>query len=190
MKIGTKSVLAGAHCFFLHPWFVAWGWWKLYGFPLDPRLWLAFFVHDLGYIGRPNMDGPEGEEHVRFGAYVMKLFGMNWYWLCLLHSRYYAKKMGVSPSRLCAADKLAIALTPWWLYLPMVRFTGEIREYKSVAKHRAEHGEWSEATWKDDRAWFRSLQDSMEAWAFENKERCSGSSAQSAHHHRSESARS
>jgi len=41
-------------------WFVAWGWWTLYGFPFDPRLWVAFFVHDLGYIGKPNMDGPEG----------------------------------------------------------------------------------------------------------------------------------
>jgi hypothetical protein len=36
MKIGTKSVLFGAHCFFLHPWFVAAAWWRLYGFPLGP----------------------------------------------------------------------------------------------------------------------------------------------------------
>ena len=34
MKIGTKSVLAEALCFFLHPWFVALAWRKLYGFPL------------------------------------------------------------------------------------------------------------------------------------------------------------
>jgi hypothetical protein len=34
MKIGTKNVLAGAHSFFLHTWFVALAWWKLYGFPL------------------------------------------------------------------------------------------------------------------------------------------------------------
>jgi hypothetical protein len=34
MRIGTKGVLAGAHCFFLHPWFVALTWWKLCGFPL------------------------------------------------------------------------------------------------------------------------------------------------------------
>ena len=30
MRIGTKSVLFGAHCFLLHPWFVAWGWMDLY----------------------------------------------------------------------------------------------------------------------------------------------------------------
>ena len=71
MKIGTKSVLFGAHCFFLHPWFVAAAWWKLYGFPWDPRLWVAFFVHDIGYLGKPNMDGPEGERHVEVGARIM-----------------------------------------------------------------------------------------------------------------------
>ena len=70
MRIGTKSVLFGAHCFFLHPWFVAMGWWKLYGFPYDPRLWVAFFVHDLGYIGKPDMDGVEGESHPWFGAKI------------------------------------------------------------------------------------------------------------------------
>ena len=71
MTIGTKSVLFGAHCFFLHPFFVARAWWHLYGFPWDPRLWVAFFVHDLGYIGKPNMDGPEGEDHPWFGAKAM-----------------------------------------------------------------------------------------------------------------------
>src|SRR3954469_7337593 len=71
MKIGTKSVLFGAHCFFLHPWFVAAAWWRLYGFPWDPRLWVAFFVHDLGYMGKPNMDGHEGERHPVLGARIM-----------------------------------------------------------------------------------------------------------------------
>lgn len=74
MKIGTKSVLFGAHCFLLHPFFVAIAWTKLYGFPFDPRLWIAFFVHDLGYWGKPNMDGPEGEAHVELGAKIMHLF--------------------------------------------------------------------------------------------------------------------
>lgn len=44
MTVGTKSLLFGAHQFLIHPWFVAWGWWTLYGFPFDPRLWAAFFV--------------------------------------------------------------------------------------------------------------------------------------------------
>jgi hypothetical protein len=71
MKIGTKSVLFGAHCFFLHPWFVAWGWWKLYGFPWDPRMWFVFFFHDLGYFGKPDMDGEEGEQHPWTGAKIV-----------------------------------------------------------------------------------------------------------------------
>lgn len=74
MKVGTKSVLFGAHCFLLHPIFVALGWIKLYGFPLDPRIWIAFFVHDLGYWGKPNMDGTEGETHVELGAKIMSIF--------------------------------------------------------------------------------------------------------------------
>lgn len=71
MKIGTKSVLFGAHQFLLHPLFVALAWWQLFGFPWDPRLWVAFFVHDLGYWGKPNMDGPEGELHPLLGAKIM-----------------------------------------------------------------------------------------------------------------------
>jgi hypothetical protein len=130
MKIGTKSVLFGAHCFFLHPFFVAAAWRRLYGFPWDPRLWVAFFVHDLGYWGCPNMDGAEGERHPELGARIMRRwFGKEWAKLVFFHSRHYARIWGEQPSRLCAADKLAFCLTPRWLYLPMVRATGEVWEY-------------------------------------------------------------
>ncbi len=92
MKVGTKSLLFGVHCWFLHPFFVAAAWTKLYGFPWDPRLWVAFLVHDWGYWGKPNMDGAEGETHVELGAEIMgRLFdrislkcreceGMGLYW--------------------------------------------------------------------------------------------------------------
>ncbi len=133
MRIGTKSILFGAHAFYLHPWIVALAWWKLYGFPWDPRLWIAFVVHDLGYVGKPNMDGLEGEEHVRLGGQILRLFGREWSEFSLRHSRYWCRKHGREPSRLCYADKLAISLTPAWIYLPMVRATGEIEEYRSVA---------------------------------------------------------
>lgn len=71
LRMGTRSLLFGIHQIFLHPLFVALGWWKLYGFPRDPRLWAAFFVHDLGYFGKPNMDGLEGEQHPLLGAAIM-----------------------------------------------------------------------------------------------------------------------
>jgi hypothetical protein len=190
MTIGSKSVLFGAHQFLIHPWFVAWAWWTLYGFPFDPRLWVAFFVHDLGYVGKPNMDGPEGETHPLWGARLMhkwfdrhdgRLFEQDarcfrWYHFCLLHSRYYAKSLGMQPSRLCIADKLAIALTPGWLYLPMVRATGEINEYMAHAKHRAvgniniSDDELKRVTSGNQRAWYAGVQSYCRRWAYEHRD--------------------
>jgi hypothetical protein len=112
MRVGTKSVLFGAHCFFIHPFVVAVGWWILYGFPWDLRLWAAFWFHDIGYLRSPNMDGDEGEGHVHLGAKIMGLlFGTYWADFTLRHSRYWAKKHGVTVSKLCYADKLAFVLT-------------------------------------------------------------------------------
>lgn len=203
MKLGTKSVLYGAHAFWLHPWFVALAWWKLYGFPWDPRLWFAFFVHDLGYWGQPNMDGPEGERHPEWGAQVMlrwfdavpsfpgdlnrrvadlldRLFGrlrngrlVPWHDFVLFHSRFYSKQAGVQPSRLCMADKLAVALEPWWLYLPRVIATGEIREYMALARDkRSKYG--SERRRRSDfesrREWCARMQSYCRAWALEHRD--------------------
>lgn len=148
MNIGTRSVLFGAHCFFIHPFFVALAWWRLYGFPLDPRLWVAFFVHDLGYLGKPNMDGKEGESHPIIGArimhrlfdwprYVEGRFNYRWGSFALYHSRFFAKKHGQPFSRLCVADKLSVALEPWWLYLPRVIASGEIVEYMEACRSAA-----------------------------------------------------
>ena len=137
MRVGTKSVLIGAHCFFIHPFFVAAGWLRLNGIPWDLRLWVSFFVHDLGYVGCPNVEGPEGEEHVCLGARMMGLlFGDSWADFTLRHSRHWAKKHGVSVSRLCYADKMAFVLTPAWLYLPMARATGELAEYMAKSRDR------------------------------------------------------
>ena len=140
MKVGTKSLLFGAHQFIIHPIIVFIAWTKLYGFPWDPRLWIAFIVHDWGYWGKPNMDGKEGETHVELGAKIMKwLFdgktnipNTYWYNFTLYHSRFYAKNNNRPISRLCVADKYAIVLEPTWLYLPRVIFSKEIKEYKEL----------------------------------------------------------
>jgi hypothetical protein len=186
VKIGTKSVLFGIHCFAIHPWFVALAWWKLYGFPLDPRIWVAFFVHDLGYIGKPNMDGPEGEEHPILGARIMtwlfdreatQMFSDNcgrsfclggWGRFSLLHSRYFAKSIGRGHSRLCVADKLAFCLTPRWLYLPMAKATGELTEYMKNAQ-KADSAHWK-PTGDDARVWHAALNDYMSRWVDEHKD--------------------
>ena len=55
---------------------------------------------------------------------------------CLRHSRYWSRRMGLPISRLCLADKLAFALAPAWLYLPMARWTGELREYMMRSRER------------------------------------------------------
>ncbi|HYM06054.1 MAG TPA: hypothetical protein VEU11_05795 [Terriglobales bacterium] len=137
MTVGTRSVLFGAHAFWLHPFWVAVAWWRSYRFPWDPRFWVAFFVHDLGYIGCPNMDGPEGERHVELGARIMRaIFGEPWGSFTAAHSRYWAKRNRSQVSRLCVADKLAFVLIPAWLYLPMARATGELSEYMLPAEER------------------------------------------------------
>lgn len=178
MTIGTKSILFGAHQFLLHPWFVAAAWWRLYGFPRDPRMWLAFGVHDLGYWGKPNMDGPEGERHPEWGAWLMaSCFGRTWGDLVLYHSRFYARRDGVSPSRLCAADKLAIALTPAWLYLPMARATGELAEYRHL-HDEAKRGRgkyagdrFTKPTFADsDAGWYARVQDYCRRWAYAHRD--------------------
>lgn len=170
MKVGTKSVLFGAHQFLIHPWFVAAAWWMLYGFPYDPRLWCAFFVHDLGYVGKPNMDGVEGEQHVVFGAELLGLFfGAEWEDFCLYHSRFWCKKESHKPSKLCFADKLAICLEPWWFYLPRARLSGEILEYKRNARVReGRYYTMNLANDYGDRAWFESVQNYLYRWVFEH----------------------
>ena len=165
MNIGTKSVLFGVHQFLIHPWFVALAWWRLYGFPWDARLWFAFFLHDLGYLGKPNMDGPEGETHPVLGARIMRaLFGERWYWFTLLHSRYYARRHGRPFSRLCVADKLAFAITPRWLYLLQGNLTGEIGEYMHGFGARTPAGG------RTQRQWLADVQRYCRAWAMEHRD--------------------
>jgi hypothetical protein len=199
MKIGTKSVLFGVHQFALHPWFVAWGWFKLYGFRrvfigrswhntllwgwvqqdvfasiLSPRTWLAFFVHDIGYLGKPNMDGPEGELHPTVGAAIMRaVCGEPWGEFVLFHSRFLARQRGRKPSPLCIADKLAITLPPRWLYLPLARATGEIREYMAKSDRNNETGgKYASAhlTLTDEESWHRDMCDYMRRWVEEHKD--------------------
>lgn len=211
MKVGTKSVLFGAHQFLIHPLLLFIGWWLEYGFaPIsigervqrsepryggiarfarstvyaslwNPRLWIAFFVHDLGYWGKPNMDGPEGESHPEFGARLMqRWFGEPWGQLVLLHSRYYSKRGGLPVSPLCYADKRVIVIEPFWLYLPRVWASGELREFMDVARRRALmpiapgdpltfHERSAMASGKP-RQWNRAIKSYMRRWLAEHKD--------------------
>jgi hypothetical protein len=185
MKLGTRSLLYGAHCFFIHPWFVLWGWLRLYGWPRDLATVAAIFLHDIGYWGCAEIDGPEGKQHPRLGAKIMHyLFDdckhggafcpfndrawfdageslrnspIKWYEFTLYHSRYMAVEDSKPLSRLCIADKLALCLTPGWLYLPMARATGELAEYMGTAT--------------DERKWLSDLKWRRTEWVEKHKDR-------------------
>ena len=167
MGIGTKSLLFGAHQVLIHALFVAWAWWKLYGFPWDVRLWIAFIVHDLGYWHKADMDGEDGERHPEFGAWLMRSFGSEWEKLVLFHSRFLAKKAGMPPSRLCFADKLSIVLMPWWLYVPLARLTGEIKEYRKLCDDPKKYKSMNLPR-GSDRIWYKSVQLYLKEWITEH----------------------
>ncbi len=176
MTVGTRSVLFGVHSIFIHPFFVAVGWWKLFGFPRDVRLWVAFFVHDAGYMGRTLMEGPEAERHVELGARIMgKVFGVEWAEFCRRHSRHYARLRAVRISRLCVADKLAFVLMPAWLYLPLARASGELWEYMERSRDRQAGcdyftpEEWCQVNSQNPREWLRGLQSFTYRWVLKNR---------------------
>jgi hypothetical protein len=169
MNVGTKSVLFGVHQFVIHPVTVGIAYVKLYGWTWDVRLWLAILLHDLGYIGKPNMDGPEGERHPVWAANVMnRLFGLEWARFCLAHSRFYAKLYGYPISRLCVADKLSVVITPDWLYLLLSRASGEIHEYRRVAVGARHHGEGLVDV--TELAWLASVKVYLARWVQENRD--------------------
>ncbi|MDE3179470.1 MAG: hypothetical protein KGM47_07385 [Acidobacteriota bacterium] len=178
MRVGTKSILFGAHSFIVHPFAVFEAWRRLYGFPWDPRLWVAFAVHDLGYVARASMDGAGSEAHVELGAKVMeKLFGRRWGDLCRWHSREWCIRHGQSYSRLCVADKLAFVITPACLYLPLARATGELAEYMAVADGRQAGGKFTDVERSllqsgDVRLWLVGLKSYSARWVDEHHHEC------------------
>jgi hypothetical protein len=119
VKVGTKSLLWGYHCPLWHTFFLAYSWYKLYGIPWHPALWLCFLFHDIGYWGCDEMDGNEGILHPESGAFVLWLLcGPHWGDFCMYHSRSYTKMHTGGEemiSKLCVADKQAILYTPRWL---------------------------------------------------------------------------
>ena len=192
MKVGTKSLLFGAHQIILHPIFVAIAWIRLYGFPFSIPIWISFFVHDLGYWGKPNMDGKEGETHVEKGANIMhylfdkrayivtysigrtgfkksKIYDLNkqtkWYDFTLYHSRFYAKNNNHAISKLCVADKYAFCIPPKWLYMILVNMSGEVYEYMDVSRQRS-----GKPPLKDKNEWYWHVYVYMDAWVDEHKD--------------------
>lgn len=185
MNVGTKSLLFGVHQVFIHPFWVALAWWKLYGFPWDPRLWVAFVVHDWGYWGCPEMDGPKGDLHPYRGAEIMHFLfdtprwskgsvyieGSMFYWrhFCLYHSRFLAKQHDQQPSKLCMADKLAMYYEPWWLYLPRAWASGELKEYVNSCAPGGKNAHMNLVN-PTARQWYKAVQGYLKRYAEEHKD--------------------
>lgn len=135
MKLGSRSLLFGVHQFAWHP-FTVWRAWRyINGSSPTWRQTVCIILHDWGYWGCAEMDGPEGELHPHRGAAIAHwLFdepeSNYWQEFCLGHSRTMSKILGLQPSQLCWADKLSIAFDPCWFYLFRARLTGEIVEYR------------------------------------------------------------
>lgn len=135
MKLGTRSLLFGVHQFLWHPFTVWLAWVKLYGSYPTWRECVCIIIHDFGYWGCKDMDGPQGQWHPYTGARIaLKLFGSEHANLVLLHSRTLAARMKAEPSKLCWADKCSMLYDPQWFYLFRARLTGELKEYRQNAE--------------------------------------------------------
>lgn len=118
--------------------------------------WLCILVHDWGYWGCPNMDGPEGKRHPELGAMIACQLVYWWFRLKMLfwkrgriksphlialiyaseaydrtlyHSSHYARIMRARPSVLYLPDKASILFESRWWYLLRARLSGEVHEY-------------------------------------------------------------
>lgn len=137
LSVGTKSLLFGVHMFWWHPVTVWWAWRKLYGEWPTWRECVCILVHDWGYFGCRNMDGPEGQNHTELGARLAGwFFGPRYYDLVRWHSRHLSKLHGVRESKLCWPDKTSMLHDPFWFYIIRARLSGEIHEYRQNADTR------------------------------------------------------
>ena len=132
MKIGTKSLLFGAH------WpahnaavILAWRW--LYGTWPSIREAAAILIHDIGYLGCPDLDGPRGTRHPELGARIAgRLLGQAAGDLVAGHSAGFATWAGVPRSRLYGPDKVSVAFEAARCYVARTRATGELALYRST----------------------------------------------------------
>ena len=165
MKVGTKSLLFGVHQFLWHPLTVILAWHHLFSKWPSFNEFIAIIVHDWGYWGSPDMDGPEGELHPeRSSDFLWYIF--EWFppggWenhlairrLVKYHSRHLARKDGVVPSKLCWADKYSMAYDPWWLYLPRAWASGELTEYRQMSSVN----QWNIPLSASHRTWYKRAQ--------------------------------
>ena len=156
ISIGTRSLLFGAH-YPPHILMVAAAWKWLYGSWPTWREMIAICLHDVGYFGCKEMDGPDGTMHPELGASIAtRLLGQEYGNLIRGHSKGYSECFDpqLPLSKLYGADKLSRAFEPLWWYAWRCRLTGEIAQYRSVS-HGCTPRKDSPNT--SDREWFRII---------------------------------
>lgn len=159
MNIGTRTVLFGIHQFLIHPYYVWRAWYIVYGERPSFRETICIILHDIGYLGKGDLNGEEGVFHPELGAFIAaQLWPKTNSWetnLILGHSRQYADMKGMKTSKLCLPDKLSILLYPEWLYIFLGRLSGEIAIYK-------EEMGYNEIT---DEKWLAAIKVDISIWA-------------------------
>lgn len=100
-----------------------------------------------------------------------------WGRFCLYHSRFLSRQHGFDYALLCVADKLAVSLEPWWLYLPRAILSGEIGEYmkhgEAGAKGKGKYaGEphTAKTPYQNRKDWFVRMSGYMRRWAYEHRD--------------------
>ena len=134
------------------------------------------------------MDGEEGEMHPFWGAEVLAWVETNvtflercwpdppgwsptWWAFCVCHSRFTAKRLGLSYSSLCVADKYVTVIEPWWLYGPRVRLSGELQEY--ISKSDAKEGDKYALMHiynAEPKVWYANVQLYLKGWVAAHKD--------------------
>jgi len=131
LTVGTKSLLIGAH-WPPHVLAVVLAWKWLHGTWPNRKELAAIALHDIGYIGCPDMDGDLGSEHPELGAMIADhLLGQEYGTLIRGHSKGFAESQGCDLSKLYGPDKVAVAFEPLWFYTLRTSLTGELAEYRS-----------------------------------------------------------
>jgi len=134
MKTGLRSYLVGMHNPILHTIVIVIAWIRMYhGLPSFKEL-ICIMLHDVGYIKQATIDSPD-DKHPELGAWLCgAMLGRKYYFLCIAHSRIYAKKLNISLSKLGYADKGSILAIPDWVFRLMIFSGGEAQEYHRTTK--------------------------------------------------------
>lgn len=154
LPVGTKSLLFGVHQFLWHPFVVARAWRSVHGKWPTLDQCVAIFVHDWGYWGCGDMDGPCGLQHPATGARIAH--GVVFFYsrdrrraekvrqLVLGHSSSFVRltDRAASRSKLYKPDKLASCFEPWWWYKLRASLSGELPEYVANGPAGLTSKEW------------------------------------------------